>query len=258
MLISRLSRPRLLLIFVSPQVSQLCRGFLQPDPSRRQNTSDGLSLVGWFISRLEAAEARDQKPVGDDYAASTAPAAAATAATGTVTATVTRTVAIGDGDGLQKASAAASCQGFYEKRAGRSFAENGGGGGGGAGPTRDTTAGDEGSRSSLAAAVNVKAGLSEEVAGAHYSYPEKVLTGEAARMLPLQDTSTDDACLGHGIPHVGDATGESGEEKGLMQGVTAAVGRASCEGDRLRELDMLIRWVLNFWLHFFLLTLLLH
>lgn len=41
------------------QVSQLCRGLLQPDPSQRHEASDGQSIVSWFVSRLEPADRRD-------------------------------------------------------------------------------------------------------------------------------------------------------------------------------------------------------
>lgn len=50
------------------QVSQLCRGLLQPDPSRRHAASEGHSLAAWFVSRLETSGTPDRpcgKGVGD-------------------------------------------------------------------------------------------------------------------------------------------------------------------------------------------------
>lgn len=42
------------------QVSQLCRGLLQPDPSSRHAASEGHSLAAWFVSRLETAGSPDR------------------------------------------------------------------------------------------------------------------------------------------------------------------------------------------------------
>lgn len=43
------------------QVLKLCRGLLQPDPSKRQTASEGHSLASWFVSRLETADEGDAK-----------------------------------------------------------------------------------------------------------------------------------------------------------------------------------------------------
>lgn len=189
------------------------------------------------MSHLESAEVRDQSTASDPRTASTA--AAATAATGT------GTVPTGGGGDVQKAPAAASCQSFGKTHGGRLFA--GSGGGGGASLTHGAIAGGEGSRSSsAAAAVNVKAGFSEEVAASYFSHPEDVLLREAARMLQFRDTRVDGACLGQGVPYVGNAASGWGKEgRGLVRAAgtaVAAVGKPSCEGEHcLREPDALVR-----------------
>lgn len=189
------------------------------------------------MSRLESAEVQDHSTASDHRTASTPAAATAAAGTGTV--------ATGGGSDVQKAPAAASCQGFGRKHGGRPFA--GSGGGGGASLTHGTTAGDEGNRSSAAAAaVSVKAGLSEEVAASYFSHPEDVSVREAARMLQFRDTRADGACQGQGVPDVGNTASGWGEEgRGLVRAAgtsVAAAGKASCEGEHcLREPDALVR-----------------
>lgn len=62
--------PGLLLTSTVPvsQVSQLCRGLLQPDPSKRHGASEGQSIVSWFVSRLETA---DRQGANESIAAAT-------------------------------------------------------------------------------------------------------------------------------------------------------------------------------------------
>lgn len=110
-----LSRTPALFFVALAQVSELCQGFLQHDPSRRQNAADGLSLVSWFISYLESsAESRDQNTAGDDSAGVTA-ADAATAAAATATGTATATTVTATGIASTTTATTAAAAGVTEK-----------------------------------------------------------------------------------------------------------------------------------------------
>lgn len=58
------------------QVSQLCRGLVQADPSQRHTASEGRSLAAWFVSRLGRAGGTREKQGSPIPVAAAAPSCA--------------------------------------------------------------------------------------------------------------------------------------------------------------------------------------
>lgn len=255
---------------VPSQVSQLCRGFLQPDPSRRCNAADGLGVVGWLVSCLESsAEERDRSIADDDSTtAATTAASAATAATSTAT---------GVGTGISTATASAATT-TAATAAGVTAA---------AAADATTTATIASTASTTAAAAAGTAGTVDTVVGDDLRIGAATANAFGTATAPAGTAGTVTAVTGDGLPSaspagscqgIGEkrssfrpfAEGASGGGGGdgarptrditaagddkrdrsssslsavdVKPGRSATVGRVSREGeDRLRELDALVR-----------------